>query len=52
MDVFGGDPHTLAAVYCIAIAIFLTVVVQAGGLSDYYDEVKRGARRGKKSWQK
>ena len=48
MNAFWGDPHMLMAVYCIAIAIFLTVIVQAEVLSDYHDEVKRGARRGKK----
>jgi hypothetical protein len=38
--------------HCIAVALFLTVIVQAEVLSDYYDELKRGARRGKKWWQK
>jgi hypothetical protein len=52
MNAFGGDPHILVAVYCIAIALLLTVIVQAEVLSDYHDEVKRGARRGKKWWQK
>jgi hypothetical protein len=52
MDAFWRDPHMLAAVYCIAVALFLTVIVQAEVLADYYDEVKSGARRGKKWWQK
>ena len=52
MDAFWGEPHMLVAVYCIAVAIFLTVIVQAAVLSDYYEEAKRGARRGKKWWQK
>jgi hypothetical protein len=45
MDTFWGDPHVVLAVYCIAVALFLTVIVQAEVLSDYYDEVKRGAQR-------
>jgi hypothetical protein len=52
MDTSWSDPHMFAAVYCIAVALFLTVIVQAEVLSDYYDELKRGARRGKKWWQK
>jgi hypothetical protein len=52
MDTFWSDPHMFGAVYCIAAALFLTVIVQAEVLSDYYDELKRGARRGKKWWRK
>ncbi len=52
MDTFWGDPHVVLAMYCIAVALFLTVIVQAEVIADYYQEVRSGARRGKKWWQK
>jgi len=52
MDTFWSDPHMVVAVFSIAAALFLTVIVQAEVISDHYQEVKSGARRGKKWWQK
>ena len=51
MDPF-GDPHIATAVFCIGIAMLLTVVVNAAVIADYLHEIKSGARRGKRWWQK
>ena len=52
MDAFGSDPHITLAIFCIGIALFLTTIVHADVVADYHEEVKSGARRGKKWWQK
>ena len=34
MDTFWSDPHMVVAIYSIAAALFLTVIVQAEVISD------------------
>ena len=52
MDAFGSDPHITLAIFCIGIAMILAAIVQAEVIADHHDEIKSGARRGKKWWQK
>lgn len=51
-DPFSRDPHLTLAIYCVAISMFLMLVVSSATAADYYEELKTGARRGKKWWRK
>jgi hypothetical protein len=51
-DPVSNDPHLTWALYCVAISMILTLVVSSATVADYYEELKKGARRGKKRWKK
>jgi hypothetical protein len=51
-DPFSRDPHLTWAIYFVAVSMALTLVVFSATVSDYYEELKAGARRGKKWWKK
>jgi mannose-6-phosphate isomerase-like protein (cupin superfamily) len=35
-DPFSRDPHLTLAIYCVAISMFLTLLVSSGTMSDYH----------------
>ena len=52
MDPFAAAPHLARALYCIAAAVILAVLVLAEMTADYHHKSRTGARRGKKWWEK
>jgi hypothetical protein len=51
-DPFSSDRHLTFALCCVALSMFLTLIVLSSTMSDYYQEMRSGSRRGKKWWQK
>lgn len=40
-DPFGRDPHLTVAIYCVAISMFLSLMITAGTIADYHRERRR-----------
>jgi mannose-6-phosphate isomerase-like protein (cupin superfamily) len=40
-DPFSRDPHLTLAIYCVAISMFLTLMVMSGTIADYHREKRR-----------
>jgi hypothetical protein len=52
MDPLSFSVHVGAAVYCIAIAMLVALLLLADATADYHRELKNRPRRGKKWWEK
>lgn len=52
MDPFTAEHHIVLALYCIAMALFVALVLLAALAAEYVDEVNNGNRRNKKWYQK
>jgi hypothetical protein len=52
MDPFSVDRHITWAIYCIAIAAVVALLVLADVMAEYHRELRSGTRHGKKWWQK
>ena len=52
LDPFTAEHHIVLALYCIAMALFVALVLLAALAAEYVDEVNNGNRRNKKWYQK
>ena len=52
MDPFTAERHIVLALFCVAMALFVALLLLAALAADYVDEVKNGNSRNKKWWQK
>jgi hypothetical protein len=52
VDLFAAERHIVLALYCLAMALFVALLLMAALAADYIDDLKNGHRRSKKWWQK